>query len=151
MIQRIQTVFLLASLGFLISMFFSPFSGLVAESGNVCTLSLAGICQNADNVQNFSPKYLLLALGILICLSNLVIIFMYQRRVLQSRLCIYNIVLLTGLLGAMLYAAYGEENMVTVSYRLPFVFPVISIIFHYLAFRGIRKDETAVQALNRLR
>jgi hypothetical protein len=42
-------------------------------------------------------------------------------------------------------------NLETVSYRLPIVFPVISAILHYLAFRGIRKDELMVQALSRLR
>ncbi len=152
MIQRIQSIFLFASLCFLIPMFFFPVAELVSEGGEIYSFNLTGFYHKGiDGVQQVSAQYSLLTFGILICLLNLVTLFMYKRRVLQLRLCVYNILLLVGLVGVMLYVVYNVKNIATISYRLPFIFPVISIILHYLAFRGIRKDELMVQALSRLR
>jgi len=96
-------------------------------------------------------QWSIMLFGILICALNLIIIFLYKRRLLQLRLCIYNIMFLVGITGIIFFIAYNIPNIQSVSFRLPIVFPLISIILHYLAFRGIRKDEIMVQALSRLR
>ncbi len=152
MIQRIQSIFLFASLCFLIPMFFVPVAELIYETGEILTFNLTGFYQvEAGVITPISSQYSIMAFGILICALNLITIFMYKRRVLQLRLCVYNILLLVGLIGVMLYLLYNVQGIHSVSFRLPAVFPIISIILHYLAFRGIRKDELMVQALSRLR
>ena len=148
MIQRIQSLFLLVSLCFITPMLFVPVAELVYETGESVTFNLSGFYQN-DVLIN--QQYSMMLFGILVCALNLIIILMYKSRVFQMRLCIYNILLLIGLTGIMLFVAYNVQHIESVSFRLPAVFPVVSAILHYLAFRGIRKDELMVQALSRLR
>ena len=152
MIQRIQSIFLFASLCFVVPMFFVPVAELLHETGEILAFNLAGFYQTeAGTTVLISKQYSITVLGILICALNLIAIFMYKSRVLQLRLCIYNILFLIGLTGIMLFVAYNVQNIDSVSFRLPAVFPIVSAILHYLAFRGIRKDEMMVQALSRFR
>ena len=149
MIQRIQSIFLFASLCFLVPMFFVPVAALVHETGEILTFNFTGFYQTGAGIT--THEYSIMAFGILICALNLIIILMYRHRITQIRLCIYNIILLIGLSGVVLFVLYNIQNIQTISFGLPAVFPVVSVILHYLAFRGIRKDELMVQALSRLR
>ena len=152
MIQRIQSVFLFASLCFLVPMFFVPIAELVHESGELLTFDYVGFSISDSGIATrINNQYSIMAFGILICALNLVTIFMYKIRLLQIRLCIYNILLLLGLTGITFFLLYTVPNVQSVAFRLPIVFPVISVILHYLAFRGIRKDHFMVEALTRLR
>ena len=152
MIQRIQSIFLFASLCFLIPMFFATSAELVFETGEILSFNLAGFYQTeAGTTSCVSTQYSIMVFGILICALNFIIIFAYKSRVLQIRLCIYNILFLAGLTGIALFSLYNVQSVQSVSFRLPAVFPVVALILHYLAFRGIRKDELMVQALSRLR
>ncbi len=152
MIQRIQSIFLFASLCFLLSLFFVPVVTLLSANGDIFVFNLTGFYETgSDGAQYVSRQNSLLIFGILICALNLITIFMYKRRLLQIRLCIYNILLLIGLVGVSIFVLRGVQQIGLFSYHLPVVFPVVSIILHYLAYRGIRKDELMVQALSRLR
>ena len=152
MIQRIQSIFLFASFCFLVPMFFAPVAELVYETGEVLSFNFTGFyLTEAGVITHISHQYSIMIFGILICALNLIIIFLYKHRVLQLRLCIYNILLLIGLTGVALFVLLSVQNDHSVFFSLPAVFPVISIILHYLAFRGIRKDELMVMALSRLR
>ena len=152
MIQRIQSIFLFAALCFLVPMFFVPVAELLYETGEILSFNLTGFYYTElGTTTDISSQYSIMAFGILVCALNLITIFMYKRRVLQLRLCIYNIILLIGLSGVVLFVLYSVPNVSSISFRLPVVFPPIAIILHYLAFRGIRKDELMVQALSRLR
>jgi uncharacterized membrane protein len=133
-------------------MFFAPVAELVYETGEILTFNLKGFYRTEAGVTSgISNQYSIMLFGILICVLNLIIIFMYRSRILQIRLCIYNMLFLIGLSGVVLYVLYNIQGTQSISFGLPAVFPVISIILHYLAFRGIRKDELMVQALSRLR
>ena len=152
MIQRIQSIFLFVSLCFVTPMFFAPVAKLVYETGEILTFNLTGFyLSEAGTTTCISNQYSLMLFGILICALNLIIIFLYRKRMIQLRLCIYNILLLIGLAGVMLFVLYSLQGVRSVSFSMPAVFPVVSIILHYLAFRGIRKDELMVQSLSRLR
>ena len=152
MIQRIQSIFLFAALCFLIPMFFVPVAELVYETGEILSFNLTGFYYTElGTAAGISSQYSIMAFGILICALNLITIFMYKSRLLQLRLCIYNMILLVGLSGVMLFVLYNVTNVSSVSFRLPIVFSLVAIILHYLAYRGIRKDELMVQALSRLR
>ena len=152
MIQRIQSVFLFVSLCFVIPMFFVPIAQLAYETGELFALDLRGFYQTvAGETIRDKNEYSLMAFGILICILNLFIIFAYKSRLLQIRLCIYNILFLAGMMGVIFFIVYNVALTPSVSFRLPIVFPVVAVILHYLAFRGIRKDELMVQSLSRLR
>ena len=152
MIQRIQSIFLFVSLCFLIPMFFAPAAEMIYETGEIFAFNLVGFYQTvAGTTTTLSKQYSIMILGILIVVLNLLIIIMYKSRVLQMRLCVYNMLLLAGLMGIALFALYTIPNVRSVSFSMPAVFPIISIILHFLAFRGIRRDEMMVQALSRLR
>jgi uncharacterized membrane protein len=133
-------------------MFFSPVAEFVYDTGEIFVFNLTGFYQTeAGTTVGVSRQFSLLTFGMLICALSLIIIFMYRSRVLQLRLCVYNMLLLAGLIGVILFVTQTLANVQSVSYRLPTVFPVVAIILHYLAYRGIRKDELMVQALSRLR
>jgi len=133
-------------------MFFVPVAELVYETGEIFSFDLRGFYKTeAGEIIRDKDEFSLLAFGILICALNLLIIFLYKRRLLQLRLCIYNILLLLGMTGVIFFTVYNVKFDPSVSFRLPIVFPIVVVILHYLAFRGIRKDELLVKAPNRLR
>jgi len=136
----------------MIPMFFAPVANLVYESGEILSFNLTGFyVSEAGVTTRISPQFSIMAFGVLICALNFIIILMYKSRILQMRLCIYNILLLIGMMGVVMFLLYRLHYNPLISFRLPMVFPVVSIILHYLAFRGIRKDELMVQALSRFR
>ena len=152
MIQRIQSIFLFASLCFLVPLFFVPIAELIYESGEILSFNLTGFYVTEAGVTTYiSNQYSIMLFGIFICALNLIIIFLYKHRVLQLRFCIYNILLLIGLTGVGLFVLFSVQKVQSMVFCLPAFFPVIAIILHYLAFRGIRKDELMVMALSRLR
>ena len=151
MIQRIQSLFLLASLCFLVPLFFVPIADLLYDTGEMFTFNFSGFCLVEAGQTSCKNEFSIMASAILICALNLVTIFMYKNRLLQIRLCIYNILLLFGLTGVSFFVLYNIPNAEPAAFRLPVVFPVVSVILHYLAFRAIRRDHFMVEALSRLR
>jgi len=133
-------------------MFFAPVAQLVYETGEIFAFDLKGFYQTEEGITARDKyEYSIMGFGILICALNFIIIFLYKSRLMQMRLCIYNILLLVGMTGVIIFTLYNVRFDPSVSFRLPIVFPVVSAILHYLAFRGIRKDELMVEALSRLR
>ncbi len=153
MIQRIQSIFLFLSFGFLIAMLIFDIAEINLANNITFTFSAFGI----DGIEQSSDNQLIIMLpaGILIVVSALlgiVTIFLYKKRILQKRLGVYNIIILFGLMGLLYYLPnYTIEDVVDVSYLLPSTFPLISIILTVLANRGIAKDENLVRSLDRIR
>lgn len=94
--------------------------------------------------------FVLLALTATFTLLN---IFIYQKRVLQMRTLIYGMIVLAGYYlveGVLVWRLCSEYDFTfrpTMFASLPFV----SLVFNYLAFRGVHKDENLVRSLDRLR
>ena len=84
---------------------------------------------------------------------SLLIIFLYRRRIIQIRLCIFNIVLNIGFYALFFFYYHHATRDIEAEtyYKLPVVFPVVAIIFLYLAVRNIGKDEVLVRSYNRIR
>jgi glucan phosphoethanolaminetransferase (alkaline phosphatase superfamily) len=134
-------------------MFFVTVAVLEYSTSEILNFNLMGYYLQAHTGELLKIKstFSIVALGGLICLLNIAIILMYNNRMLQMRMCVYNILLLIGLIGILLFTLYSISDNPSVNFRLPFVFPIVAAILHFLAFRCIRKDEYTVQALNRLR
>jgi len=130
MIQRIQTVYLLFVFCLMAMLVFIPFSSL----------------------NSFADGFFIGYTAVTAIIA-VVTIFLYKNRSMQIKLCYGMLALLV-----LIYIFYFIFNRQNFSFtelfghvRYTFVFPFISIIFVYLAIRGIRKDEKLVRSLDRLR
>jgi hypothetical protein len=131
MIQRVQTLFLLAATGLLAGMFFSPLATYI------------------DETIFYRSSWILLFLLILCSAVGFVTIFLYRRRMIQIRLCLFNSLVLMGLQGFIIYCMVTAKPGAVFS--LTVAFPLIAVILLLLAIRYIGRDEAMVKALHHLR
>lgn len=155
MIQRVQTIYLLLAAVFSGLMFFFPFIEMVDSSQYLLQFNYNGIFRLEPNgnllLQSALPVTIIISATLVL---SLVTIFLYKKRILQMRLCIYNILLLLGTMGLIYYyysqiadkLAIGEQ-----AFRPAFIFPLAAAILNFLAFRGIRRDEKLVRSYDRIR
>ena len=156
MIQRIQSVYLLLSIIALGLTFFFP---LMAYYGELHTYQF-----NIIEMQNLVPSTisvfksfftlpLLTVLGIILLLSIL-IIFKYKNRKLQLQLTRINMLLNLILIIAIFfgYSRYIQSVIdVEEQFKTAAFFPLISLVFLVLAYRGIKKDDDLIRSADRLR
>lgn len=154
MIQRIQTLYLLAVAAMMITAIFTPLANFMAgaEEYNLFAFALKGAEMSHSTIY----------MGIIIALAAivpLVTIFSYKKRLLQIRLCAVEIVLLLGSLIFMgiyyylsnrIFSELGLQVQIT-SIRIAVIFPIVSLILTYMASRAIFKDEMLVRSLDRIR
>jgi drug/metabolite transporter (DMT)-like permease len=152
MIQRIQTLFLLAAAALLAAMLFLPLAEIRTDAGELYTGLIRGLQdQNGGLLVATWPLFILVLVTAFLLLLN---IFLYRRRKLQIRVCVYAIILGFGLVGLLYYfwvVIFRQLDVDSYWFRIPVVFPVLAIIFTYLAFRGIRKDEILIRSIDRIR
>lgn len=141
MIQRIQSVWLLlAAICAFVTYTLILYSGTLADGSQV--LFALG--------DHFLLVAVIIALGIL-CVIN---IFLFKNRKLQLRLTILAIVLTLGYLALQYFSIeqFKKDNaIVTGSYQVAALLPILIVIFLIMAARGINKDEKLVKSLDRLR
>jgi len=152
MIQRIQTVFLLGAGIFLALMLFLPLAEILADGGISYTALSRGL-RNVDGELIFPtwPVFILVFITAALLLLN---ILLYRNRKLQIRFCVYAIILCFGLIGLVYYfwvVIFRQLDIESYWFRVPLVFPAVSIILTYLAFRGIRKDEILIRSIDKIR
>ena len=152
MIQRTQTLFLLGAVTFLVLMLFLPLAEILTDDAGACTVMSIGLqTETGDIVFPTLPVYILiLVTAALLFLS----VFFYKRRKLQIRFCVYGIILGFGLIGLMYYywvVMFRQLDVDSYWIRIPVIFPVVSIILTFLAFRGIRRDEILIRSLDKIR
>lgn len=152
MIQRIQTLFLLGAAVFMSLMLFLPIAGFTLADGRIFTARSSGLLdEQGEHVIRTTPVIIL----IMVCAALLLLnVFLYKRRKLQIRFCVYAIILEFGLIGLMYYfwvVIIRQLEMGDVWIMLPAVFPVVAIILTYLAFRGIRRDEILIRSIDKIR
>ena len=131
MIQRIQTIFLLLAAALTASLFFVPLwkqCCLFVYIERHCVITICVVAAS---------------------LLPLVIVFLYQRRMLQIRLCMVNALILIGCQGLIAY--YFLSTEMTATLCVPSVFPLVAAILTLIAARYIKRDENLVRAADRLR
>ena len=99
---------------------------------------------------NFLLVIFIIALGVLAIIG----IFLYKKRKLQFRLSVIGVILSI----AFLFLEYmkvedfkKENGIVSGSYQIGALLPIVMIFFFILAARGIYRDEKLVKSLDRLR
>ncbi len=160
MIQRIQTLYLLLVVGCMILLaFFAPIQFLTPETADVQQRYEIGFFHiknitDSTAIQNVSSVASLAILEIAIAAIALVTIFLFKKRPLQAKLCIFNIVLLLGyylVLGVYIFFACKQLGVEWYINKIWAALPLVGIILTVMALRGIAKDEALVRAADRLR
>ncbi|MDR0349163.1 MAG: DUF4293 domain-containing protein [Tannerella sp.] len=153
MIQRIQTVYLLIVAALTVVMLFMPLA-VVQLANDFYTLDASGLSTMTAPSELVVPMWALMALASIITLIAFVAIFLYKKRILQIRFCIYNSILLIGFYGLFVFYVWritGESDFFHFSPRIALGFPLVSLILNCLAIRNIGADEALVRSLERLR
>lgn len=152
MIQRIQTVFLLAAV--ILQILFTQFALAHFALANYNIEFLASGFKQATTGQLILATKPLYILSWAIILLTTTAIFLYKKRILQIRFCIYNMLLNLGLIGMLVLnlSNFMKNNVIDAySYSPILAMPIVNIILLYLAFRGIRRDELLIKVSDRLR
>ncbi len=86
-------------------------------------------------------------------LMSLTTFFLFRNRILQIRLCVFNILLMIGALILTWYYTFqaGKTLNVEALFSFPAIMPLLAAILTYLAFRGIRRDELLIRSVDRIR
>ena len=150
MIQRIQTLYLLAVVALGLALIWLPVVQLVtpeeAETLQVWELSALGGAP-------LQGLWGLLLTTALIPLLAFIDIFLYKKRILQARLNIFLVMLCLGYYGVLaLYIWLATLSMNVEWHILPYAsLPLICLVLTLMATRRILKDEALVRAADRIR
>ena len=153
MIQRIQTVYLLIVAGLFISLLFLPLATLQSVD-TLYSFDVTGVYKLTEPSELIYPTWSAFALTAIIAILSLITIFMFKKRILQIRICIFNSILIIGFCALFTFYLwqFGKYHPdMQIGIRLWVSFPVISVILNYLAIRNIGADEVLVRSLERLR
>ena len=148
MIQRKQTLFLLAVVIIAIVQFFLPFQLVNTHMVTFPVDLLTGFKTPSITSNIYYP----LICNIIILILSIAIIFLYKNRVLQYKLANLLVVFNVFLLGLFFILSYINDGPTgIVSYQFGSFSPLISAFFAYLAAYFIKKDEQLVRSADRIR
>ena len=151
MIQRIQTLFLLVVAVLSALMLTGDLLVMDSGSGTLFTIGFMGLGEKGGQIiQRLWPLSLLL---VLVPALALVAIFLYRKRSIQMRVAMITLLLSLGtlFLGAFYVIMFDHKIDVTIIWKIKVIFPVISAILAWLAYRAILKDDLIVKSYDRLR
>ena len=154
MIQRIQSLFLLTASILSVIIVVHPISSLALTNKVFAVFNTYGLMTNGDDPEMLYNTFPVLVLAIVTALLNLTAIFLFKKRILQMRVCVYNILLTIGLIiSIFIYYLLIRNKFDVVSHAFSYsaVLPFVNIILIFQAFRGIRRDDLLLKSYNRLR
>lgn len=96
----------------------------------------------------------LFVLGALTAVLTFMDIFLFSKRALQMRIMSFTLILILGwyiLYGFQIYSILSGTEGMSYHPEIGAALPFAALVFNYLAFRGILKDEMLVRSLDRLR
>lgn len=150
MIQRIQTLYLLAVVALGIALVWLPVVQLITpeEAAELQVWELSAL--GGAPIQGV---WGLLVTTLLIPVLALVDIFLYKNRILQARLNIFTVLLCLGYYGVLaIYIYLAKISMGLEWHILPWAsFPLVCLVLTMMATRRILKDEALVRAADRIR
>lgn len=172
MIQRIQTLYLFVVVVLFATMVATPLLDFkinnvkldvenkeqakpdvkVTKDVKVYQMTYKGIVDKESGDMLISTS-LVTMYEIVVAVIALITIFLFKNRGSQIKLTIFNMVLQVGfyvVIAIYMYTAYKYAET-DFDFHLPIVFPLISLILSYLAFRAIVKDDLLVKSLGRVR
>lgn len=156
MLQRIQSIYLLAASLVLFALYFFPLAHNVYVNNATVTIMVTGIFQDVNGAQkNIESFTALTAITAVVALIPLVIIFLFKNRKQQLAFCYGTILVLFGYsfwMAQTVKKAVGEGvQLDTHTMGIGLFLTSISIIMLLLATKGIKNDEKLVKSADRLR
>ena len=115
----------------------------------IFSLFFSRLVYAADYTISYTEYNPFLIFTILTFLISVVTIVMFRHRILQMRLCIYNILVLLGYQGWIAYLFFTRRE--GEAFSITAVFPIVAAILTFIALRYIARDEALVQSVNSLR
>jgi NO-binding membrane sensor protein with MHYT domain len=158
MLQRIQTIFLaITIIGMGIFLAFPIWSKVSVSGEQHADLTAIRLNYQVNAVQSqIQPAYYLIILAILVAGVAAYAIFQFRNRVLQSALCAVNSILMTIIMGLVIYFTFYKTAKLfdpefPGKYEIGFYGLVAAMLANVFANRFIRKDEREVQQSKRFR
>jgi hypothetical protein len=155
MIQRAQSIYLFLVVVLMSLFLLFPIAELVTETNVTLKLYSHGLKKITDGEsQKLMSTLALMILAFVIAVINFYNIFLFNNRTSQMRLCIYNILLLIGLVVLSFYYYRVVNKAYEITYhrfKIASILPVFCIVLNIMAFSGIRRDELLVKTYERLR
>ena len=160
MIQRVQTIYMLASVIAILTMHFFWLASFAIPEATFELNSLGLVCATKGFETDKMVWELFIVLLLMVALP-LINIFLYKKRKVQLRVLIYTIVLNALYYGLFFWvcsrckdqvAALTEGGEVAVRYNIMMlVMPAVSIFALIMAARGVIYDIALLKSLERLR
>ncbi|WMJ72470.1 DUF4293 domain-containing protein [Cytophagaceae bacterium ABcell3] len=161
MIQRVQSLFLFgAAILALLILFFPIWTGIgsaadAGEQAQITALVDAFAISIDTQTEPAEGAAYIASLAILSAITALFTIFRFKNRILQMRLCSFNLLLLSALIGTYFLAISRARNYFTETesenFQTGFYLPIAAIVLTWLANKYIKKDEKLVRSVDRLR
>jgi hypothetical protein len=155
MIQRIQSIYLLLAAlcsGLLLA---APLYNIETATATY-QLFLGGLVQTNPKDTILTSQPAILAVGFLLTLFPIIILFLYKKRPMQMRLAasamMANTAMLLLLVGIVNKSIeHITEPHVNETYGVGLILPALNIVFLFLANKAIRKDDKLIRSADRLR
>lgn len=169
MIQRVQSIFLvLITICMVVALTNPIWEKAGAQPSEMAQLTAlqysqqqvvapqAGVPQQAAPSTVVTPVWYLALLIAIVGVVALYAVFQYRNRLTQTALCAVNAIMLTAIMGIVLYRTlYSSKSYGSPSdqgeYQLGFYALIAALLFNALANRFIRRDEKLVRGADRLR
>ncbi len=149
MIQRKQTLFLLAATALIAFVLFIPF----IETENLLFDSFKIEYLNVEQTKTVNA-YPIAIYVIITAVLHFFTIFRYKRRPKQMRFTVFCLLLAVGFYGLLAFFHFSVAKEFAFDFKMynySLVTPLIAAVFDFMAFKGIQKDELLVRAADRLR
>lgn len=155
MLQRIQTIWLFLASTALFALFLFPTVQWLGLDGQAHAAKVSGVYGTLQQQIVQTEGFTLLSIVcVLIAIFPFIIIFFYQNRALQIKLCYAGIAAVLGFsfwLAKTIQQAANKTSFSVDNYGIGAILPSLTILFFILAIRGIRKDENLIRSADRLR
>ena len=147
MIQRIQTLYLLISAILIAFLIVLPFAEILSD-GVIYQFNIKGLL--LDGVLKKSGALLSILTGMGLALHGYAILS-FRNRTRQIRVIVFAILFLLGVIGMFYFFTYFSFSGSKISFKMGAIFPMVAIIFDYLAIRAVGKDEALIRSIDRIR
>lgn len=134
--QRVQTLYLAVAAVLLTFLLFGDVATVMGPGGETLPVE-------------YRSKLPYLVLICLALASGAVALFSFRKRMFQLRMTAVSMVVSLGLQGWLVYDYFSADSQFVFSWTA--VFPIVCVIFDFLAIRGIFADELMVRSSSRLR
>lgn len=149
MLQRKQTLFLIASIALIVFTLLNHF-----VSTTVIFFSAFKLNFTDTGIEKTISSYPIAIFLIVLAVIHLFSVFLYKSRIVQMRFVIFSMILSVGFYGLLLFYHFMVAEVVDIKfsqYHFSLVSPLLAAVFDFLALNGIRGDEKIVRDSERFR